>query len=681
MQNTSQSSQSSIDSNNAIYKKKKEIITNKKTDIFIYLISGFILGACVLFYLGVVMSRGIINHTAYGLFWVIYIITIITFGNTVFNYYTYVDIGSKVGIRGSEGEPGIEGDKGDDGECDRDCTLKSYSLVAENRLNKEYNKIIGKYIGSEPNPPKKINNKYIKDLIRRIVDSVQFREISQIKHPNIVLQYVVEHFVRWFELIINADESEGKKHFQDYMDVYGEHVEWETIIKDKNNPFHEIEKYDVFYWGLDKEFHPIKIQSCENIEKEEKKKAEPTGPLKVFRSNLYSGRDYNDEKTGAKRDVSTWTPESITISGQKLQPLGTVAISRHRDSGGGRFIEQIGPEETNRINIPGNFPGPGFSNVLVAGDSKWVRKPHPDAWSWKWHTIRKNNFRNRFRKKNYMRASFWNAENFYEDGELYICQGSMITRTQEDAYNNPSRIFGRENVPFVCINSKALEEVPHPHTDLWNDYGGGFSEDGAVRDNYDGEYNLFYFNSNYDPDYNRKAYRIKPEFIDKTPMFADSIFFTNPEEVDKGYGIGFQDVKYDKARKHGMFDLLDLVVKSPVQSLYTNQKLFIEHTGLNSANSYFIKVIDPETKIPSDCIVPKGNDTSRNSCNPLEKNQIWEVEFLGQSKEVCLLKSIETNKYLYTKKVDKFSMSGDIPERNINNKQLKPFLWRVLENK
>ncbi len=675
------SMQNSINNNNAIYKKNKEIITNKKTDLFIYLISGFILGACILFYLGVVMSRRIINQTAYGLFWVIYIITIITIGNTFFNYYTYVDIGEKVGITGSVGEPGIDGDKGEDGECDRDCTLKSYSLVAENRLNKEYNKIIGKYIGSEPNPPKKINNKYITDTIKRIVDSVQFREISQIKHPNVVLQYVVEHFVRWFEIIINADESEGKKHFQDYMDVYGEQVEWEAIIKNENNPFHEIEKYDVFYWGLDKEFHPVKIKSCQKIVKEIKN-PEPTGPLKVFRTNLYR-KDYDDKKSGANRNVATWITQPINIRGETFYSLGSIADTEYNITGGGRFIEQIGPEQSNKINLSGNsFQGPNYiNNIVVSGSSKWIRKPHPDAWSWKWDTKRKNNTRNRFRKSNYQRGTFWNAENFVEDGELFICQGGMITGNQQNTWANPSRLFGRDNVPFVCINSKALEEIPHQHYQIWDDYGFGTSNDGSVYTNRDGEYNLLYFQNGYSPEYHRKAYRIKRDLIDKTPMFEDSKFFTNPEEIDLGHGIGFQEVKYNKNRKHGMFDLLDLVVKSPVNNLYTNQPLFIEHSGLNRPNSYFVQIIDKEKNIPSDCIVPKGDNTIFNSCNPLENNQIWEIEFLGQSKEVCLLKSVETGKYLYTKKIDKFLMSGDIPERNINNSKLKPFLWRVLANK
>jgi len=656
-----------------------ENISKRSQDLFIYLISGFILGACILFYAGTIISRNITNETVYGLFWIIYVITIITFGNTVFNYYTYTNINIKDGITGSVGEPGIDGDKGDDGDCNRDCTLKSYSLVGEKRLNVEYNKIILKYSGKEPNPPKVINNKYIKDMIKRIIDSVQFKEISQIKHPNIVLDYVVENFVKWFEIIVNVDKSEGKKHFQDYMDIYGEQVEWETIIKDDNNPFHEIEKYDIFYWGLDKEFHPIKIQSCLKVKKpvEIKKK---TGPIKVLRTNVYE-RNYNDEKSGADRDVATWISKPVTIKGHTFNSLGSVSTPYHNISGGGRFIEQIGPDNSNKILINGNFiNGPSKSNIIVSGDSKWIRKPHPDHWTWKWDTQRKNNVKNFFRKSNYMRATFWNAEDFYEDGELYRCQGSMVTPTQRDWVKNPSKYFGRENIPFVCINDKALEEIPHSHTNVWDDSGFGTVDDGSVFTNNDGEYNLMYFRDGYTADYKRKAYRIKSDMIDNTPLIDDTKHFTNNEEVDLGYAVGFQDVKYNKERKHGMFDLLDLVLKSPLKSLKTNQQIFIEHTGLNKPNSYFVKVIDKKTNTPSSCIKINNSTVSQVDCNPLENKQIWEIDFLGQSKEICLIKSTDTEKYLLSMVADKYEISGNLPERNINNVNLKPFLWRVLEN-
>ena len=108
---------------------------------------------------------------------------------------------------------------------------------------------------------------------------------------------------------------------------------------------------------------------------------------------------------------------------------------------------------------------------------------------------------------------------------------------------------------------------------------------------------------------------------------------------------------------YGMFDLLDLVLKSPLKSLKTNQQIFIEHTGLNKPNSYFVKVIDKKTNTPSSCIKINNSTVSQVDCNPLENKQIWEIDFLGQSKEICLIKSTDTEKYL-------LSMANSGPNTN-----------------
>ena len=93
-----------------------------------------------------------------------------------------------------------------------------------------------------------------------------------------------------------------------------------------------------------------------------------------------------------------------------------------------------------------------------------------------------------------------------------------------------------------------------------------------------------------------------------------------------------------------------------------------------------IKVIDKKTNTPSSCIKINNSTVSQVDCNPLENKQIWEIDFLGQSKEICLIKSTDTEKYLLSMVADKYEISGNLPERNINNVNLKPFLWRVLEN-
>jgi hypothetical protein len=649
---------------------------DEKGDVLIYFISGFIFISAFLFYIGTVISNDIINPITYGLFWFIYLITLITIGNSVFNYYTMITLNKKDAIIGSSGEKGEKGDTGDDADYDRDCKLQTYSKVVISRVDKAYNNILEKTRNIKNEPPRKINNEYIKNLIIRICDSKQFKDVSQLKHPSSLVNYISQIFIKWVQIIADADKSEGKKHFQDYMEVYGEHNEWKSIIESNKNPFQEIEKYDIFYWGLDKEFHPIKVQSCLP---QPPPKNPP--PIKLIKTNFYN-RITDDKQMGSRDNMSLWMADPMKFQGNTYYPLGTVAITNSGwNIGGRRFIETIGGDNPVRYDLPGTkFTGPRKTNVMISADPKWIRFPHPDRWTWKWGAKKRSGstaklriWARRIKGKD---MSFYNAEDFYEDGEFYRCFGSAIIpqNTEWDDPNNPSRYYGRNNVKMVCVNDKALEEVPKTSTYIWNDYRTERAYHTTIYSNEDGLYNLANFQGEDEDDQGRKYYRIKKEFLDES---VSNVPFTSENEKDKGYSVGFQEVKYDINRKGSLFDLLDLVVKSPLQSVYTNQILSMEHTGLNNPNSYLIKTSNEK------CIKVSNNNEKIEikDCNVTQDSQIWEIEFLGQSKEICLIKSAGGGKYLYSTKSNVYYITGDLPSRNINDKYLKPFQWRITKDK
>ncbi len=466
------------------------------------------------------------------------------------------------------------------------------------------------------------------------------------------------------------------------MEIYGEQVEWESIIEPKNNPFHEIEKYDIFYWGLDKEFHPIKIPNC--LSQSQTKVTQQRPPIKLIKTNIYQ-KITDDEKMGSRKSMSLWMTQPMEFQGDKYYPLGTVAIPNFKPNiGGGRFIETIYGDNPVRYDLEGSkFTGPTKTNVMISADSKWIKFPDPDKWSWRWSAQKRTDWRARIRiwarKIKGKEMTFYNADDFYEDGELYRCFGSAVIpkniEPKWSSYYTPSKFFGRDKVQMVCVNDKALEEVPNTHSKLWDEGRSERRRTGAIYSNEDGVYNLAYFHDSNNPDYNRKTYRIKKEFLDETKLNDPP--FTSEAEKDTGLAVGFQDVNYEVNRKGSLFDLLDLVIKSPLQSIYTSQMLFIEHTGLNNPNSYFIKTSNGK------CIKVASNNEKieLKDCNVSQDSQVWEVEYLGQSKEICLLKSVNTGKYLYSTKSNVFFITGDLQSRNINNRLLKPFQWRITNTK
>jgi hypothetical protein len=116
--------------------------------------------------------------------------------------------------------------------------------------------------------------------------------------------------------------------------------------------------------------------------------------------------------------------------------------------------------------------------------------------------------------------------------------------------------------------------------------------------------------------------------------------------------------------------------------MFQNQKLFLEHSKLNNPNSYLIKEYDRKTGQTDKClkINESGNSYTVTTCNPTQDKQLWEIEFLGQSKEMCLVKSLQNSKYLFSKKPYLYQLSGDLPSRNIKDEKLKPYMWRILSS-
>ena len=630
--------------------------------LFLYYLTGVFICISIIFF-GYMLSKEVYNPIIYILFWIVYIITVLTILNSLFNLYTYLTINKKQAPSGEKGEKGEIGDDGDAGECDANMKLNIYVSKVLKELDKHYNIILNNANEKKNNEPRTINNKYIKDTLKRIFKSKQFKEVAQTQNVSKLIDYLTEIFKRWLEILANADKSEGKKHFRDYMEIYGEQVQWEFITNPDNNPFNEIEKYDIYYWGLNKEFHPIKLKAC--------KKQPPEESIKKFRaikSNLYK-ETYNDRGTGAKKNLSVWISDPVKIDNDTFYPLGSIFYPDFNPTSFKKTITQLGNFTTplkNDIIAPSKTPN--ITNVLVStSNSKLVRRPPSYAWSWKWNDKKTGG------KKD---VTFWNAEDFYEDGELYRCFGSMTMPNHSNT--TPTNQLGRNNVPIVCLNDKIVEEVPNKHNFIWNDRKSGGRFDGSAYANLDGTYNLGYFTKGYDiPDYNRKMFKIKDEILNDN----DSKYFkkiVSTDEKNLSPEIGYQNKEYDneRNRKDSIFDLLDLVIKSDVENFNFNKKITIEHSGLNDPNSYLIK----DNKR---CIKINENDNMGNSiefaiCNSTKNKQLWELEFLEQSKELCLIKSKDNDKYLYLISSSKYALSGNITSRNINDKNLKPYIWKII---
>ncbi len=639
---------------------------------FIYLVLLVFTGLVFLVF-GNLMSKNIYNPLIYLLFWIVYTITVLTLINSGVNLYTYLVINKKQAQPGDRGPPGPDGDEGETGECENNCRIKQYIKKIITDLEKKYNDILKKARGKEETPPRKINNKFIKSTITRICTSNQFKEIAQSRNIDDLIKYLTEVFKRWFDILAKADRSNGKKNLQNYMEVYGEIVEWEFVTNPVNNPFGEIEKYDIYYWGLNKDFHPIPVSSC----KIKSEAVSEKNKIKAIKTNLYN-RVYSDRKTGANLDLNLWLSQPITINNEKYLPLGVIASS--------------GPEYalryTQNFNYNDDMPveqlsytsnGPSKGNVLVSTKNEdLVRRPPSSAWEFKWNDKpRVENFFYRYRGQH---ISFWNAKDFEEDGKSFKCFGGLAIGNRNI---NPTDYYGRNNVPIVCVNNSILEETPNGHNFIWNDRGSRARLDATVYENKDNKYNLAYFVDGYRDDFTRKFYKIKSDsFVEGV---VDTDIYNTKSLTNKAKAVGYQVQKYNRRRSEGLFDLLDLVIESDITSYQTNITLHIKHSGLNEVNSYFILQYDISNKNTLGCLKISETDNTKtrismSECNPNNNGQLWEIEFLEQSTELCLIKSKENSKYLLSKTPRNYKLSTNVGDKKINNINLKPFIWKIISS-
>ena len=91
-----------------------------------------------------------------------------------------------------------------------------------------------------------MNNVYIKSKIRQMCASDEFKQLAPYNGHLNLINYLKTIWKVWFELLY---EEGGLKYFE----TIGAETEFEWL---KENPFDELKKYDVFYWGMGKQYRP-----------------------------------------------------------------------------------------------------------------------------------------------------------------------------------------------------------------------------------------------------------------------------------------------------------------------------------------------------------------------------------------------------------------------------------------
>jgi hypothetical protein len=210
----------------------------------------------ILFILGgISLSADIKETTPYLIFWFMYIISLATLGNIFVSIYYYYIMKDKTGPRGPRGPRGDSGDMGKDGQCSSGCRnqicikgIQDTMVEILNKLEKE---------SGNPNSDfttEDIRNVYLKEKMKSMCESTEYQQLIPYKGAKNLIAYMSNIWGEITERIYNAGGIA-------YFKTIGAENDWDWVDE---NPWTEFKKYDIYYWGLTKDYRPQIKDKCDN---------------------------------------------------------------------------------------------------------------------------------------------------------------------------------------------------------------------------------------------------------------------------------------------------------------------------------------------------------------------------------------------------------------------------------
>jgi hypothetical protein len=530
------------------------------------------------------------------------------------------DIQKKTGPSGIRGAIGERGDEGVNGSCGMEQS-KAYLIMSLNKfIDDLYKAKTGKNLLNTET--QRFPNTYLNNKISVLASSSQYNILIQTasnynKTIENIVNYVKSIWNIWFDLIYNANSKWFEDEFGD------EEYNWNS-----ENPFVEIRKYDIYYWGISRVFRPLKAEICRSNSEYESAKLpkKPEARLKIIYSNDY---DYigDDYKTGGDPDASWWRPKIAEYGNDIYYPVGDIITAGDGDEVyWGLFSEkqktQVGdlvfdtPERQNTYRERSN--GPALKSLLVSGDIK-----DPIAF---------NPIKNVGGDQRLALASPVCPDNYVSLGDI-LKSGNYI---------NP-KISNIKCIPADCVEPI----INNTYTPIWkqrskinigvlNHYNWG---DNEVRG--DNGYNLFRANG---PNYSQSPlYRIKDKCI--TP---DTLPETKDPEVENAeLGIGWFGHPYKLEPQYSIFAFLGLVPEGLIVHEATGRRYYIIHYGGDEVNIYNVLEYNKLTdKFDAGLQIDNGFGVSIKTLSRKDPRQQWKI-ILQNDKKYLKLQNIENNNYLY----------------------------------
>jgi low affinity Fe/Cu permease len=564
----------------------------------IYMIFIAVIGIIVAIGVGLEISKEIDEFTVSMLFWILYIITIITFINIVLVWNYYQNMKGKKGPIGSPGEMGDRGEKGDTGLCDANCR----DSICENALNE----LITDELKERNNGVIiKMNNVYIKSKIRQMCASDEFKQLAPYNGNLNLNNYLKTIWKEWFNLLF---EQGGLSYFQ----TIGAETEFEWL---KENPFDEMKKYDVFYWGMGKQYRPQLVDKCYNS----RDGVTPDDNasqymIRVSPSNFYKKLIEVTNKSDANETMSVWRANQFTYKNNVFYPVGDVVVNTSRNKNIiNNTYKKVGEFEVT------NLVGPSINTIIVSGD---VKSPINYELLWTNKTERGNHF--------------WVWRPIPPTG--YIALGDIITTSSLKPDTG-------ENAPLRCIPKDITQLTePSPQSVVWSSQGIRTSLDNKISLISTPTHNYIFKgvkgNNLTIPksDTNGSFYTLLKDKYDSN--FVIGRDYGNPDTSDIANRVGKGYIPSpQKDAKYSIMSYVNLKNNATLTHSITSKIINCNLIPNAIGNAYLVKNNEK-------CLDFVNNKLTNSECDELIDSQIFSIVFTGNKKNQCQLRHYQSKKLL-----------------------------------
>ena len=624
---------------------------------------------------GLHITSGIDSFTQSVLTWIIYTVMCSTFINVFLLGYFWAVVHKKTGPTGLRGPIGERGSIGLEGKCELD--LVEVYLIKEliqhiddlyfaktnyHILNTDTYTVPCTYLNnkiavmSASRQYKTIYKNLYISYNSKLYDTPNFNTDTQqtdTKPISSIVYYLKNIWKEWFNLIYDATTIPGDWFNDQYAD---EEYSWVG-----SDPFLEIRKYDVYYWGITRNFRPLKAEICRNNPNNSKlpiinQILEPK--LKIIETNDYY--KVGDTKNSMNnKDASFWTPNPVTINSDTYYPVGDLFILGKNDpiKKGKTIVDKLeytNDTNTNDTNNDVISNGPDMRTILVTGDIadpinyKQVEDIHSRNGVIAYTPVCPD--------------GYTSLGDVSKGGDCLDFGDNRTVNTQCSNFNN-----------FKCIPTECVEEVSPGvmpkevrQPNQWNRYNKWYNglsarwswtwygnvntlnnslNGGSLNADPKTGYNLF--RAPQGQKASAPFYKIKDTCLVPAPDTKKPI----PKSVESKYddlGIGWYGHPYKLEPKYSIFSFLGLAPEGMIVHSGTGRRYYAIHYGGEEPSIYIVLHEDGDRNYTNAIQVNSNSNDSNTdlrSISKLDTRQQWRF-ILESDKKYFKLLSIYNNKNL-----------------------------------